>query len=64
LAYVEWFTRPRNKDSNHNMYPVQKSFRDGERDSSIIEIDTIFRNCHLIPKFGGRANRGWTSENV
>ncbi|EPQ53846.1 hypothetical protein GLOTRDRAFT_24981, partial [Gloeophyllum trabeum ATCC 11539] len=65
LAYVEWFTRARDKDPNHLMFPISRS-RDvrGNRISSIIELDTLFRNCHLFPKFEPRANRAWTSQNV
>ena len=65
LAYVEWFTRPRHKAPSHKMYRVSRSIRsDGSRDASVIEVDTIIRSCQLFPKFSGRVNRAWTSDNV
>ncbi|KAG1883313.1 hypothetical protein F4604DRAFT_1575913, partial [Suillus subluteus] len=64
LAYVEWFSRPRNKDSNSGMYPISRSYQNGVRDTSIIEVDTMFRTCQLVPRFGRRANRAWSSNNV
>jgi len=65
LAYIEWFTRPRQKAPAHKMYGVSRSMRsDGSRDASVIEVDTIIRSCQLFPKFRGRVNRAWTSDNV
>ncbi|KAG2741610.1 hypothetical protein P692DRAFT_20697615, partial [Suillus brevipes Sb2] len=56
LAYVEWFSRPRNKDSNSGMYPLSRSYRNGVLDASVIEVDSMFRTC--------QANHAWTSNNV
>jgi len=65
LAYIEWFTRPRNEAPAHKMYRVSRSMRsDGSCDASVIEVDTIIRSCQLFPKFSGRVNRAWTSDNV
>ncbi|KAG1721614.1 hypothetical protein EDB19DRAFT_1898301 [Suillus lakei] len=64
LAYVEWFSQPRNKDSNSGMYPISRSYRNGVLDASVIEVDSMFRTCQLAPRFGRRANRAWTSNNV
>ncbi|KAG1893739.1 uncharacterized protein F5891DRAFT_962498 [Suillus fuscotomentosus] len=64
LAYVEWFSRSRNKDSNSGMYPISRSYRNGVLDASVIEVDSMFRTCQLAPRFGRRANRAWTSNNV
>jgi hypothetical protein len=65
LAYIEWFTRPRHKAPAHKMYRVSRSMRsDGTRYASVIEVDTIIRSCQLFPKFSGRVNRAWSSDNV
>ncbi|KAG1760626.1 hypothetical protein EDD22DRAFT_980541 [Suillus occidentalis] len=64
LAYVEWFSRPRNKDSNSGMYPISRSYRNGMQDASVIEVDSMLRTCQLAPRFGRRANRAWTLNNV
>ncbi|KAG2052891.1 hypothetical protein BDR06DRAFT_982926 [Suillus hirtellus] len=64
LAYVEWFSQPRNKDSNSGMYPISRSYRNGVLDASVIEVDSMFRTCQLAPRFGRRVNRAWTSNNV
>ncbi|KZT24914.1 hypothetical protein NEOLEDRAFT_1156454 [Neolentinus lepideus HHB14362 ss-1] len=65
LAYIEWFTRAWDKDPNNLMFRVsQCKGQNGRKESAIIELDTIFRECHLLPKFEARANRAWTSLNV
>jgi len=64
LAYIEWFSRPRNKDLNHGMYSVSRSYRNGIQCTEVVEVDSIFRTCQLVPKFGRWANRAWTSSNV
>ena len=38
LAYVEWFTRPKDKDPNHGMYPITYSRNAaGKREYAVIE---------------------------
>lgn len=66
LAYVEWFTKPRQPDRNHGMYPVSYSTsgRSGDREFGIIDASSIVRSCQLIPKFGKKVNRSWTSCTV
>ena len=65
LAYVEWFSRPRNKDKTTALFPVSRSYKqNGQRDASIVEVDKIVRPCHLFPKFDKKVNRAWTPENV
>ncbi|KAG1861617.1 hypothetical protein F4604DRAFT_1882423 [Suillus subluteus] len=64
LAYVEWFLRPQNKDSNSGMYPISQSYQNGVQDASVIEVDSIYQTCQLVPRFSRRANHAWTSSNV
>ncbi|KAG1884751.1 hypothetical protein F4604DRAFT_1878691 [Suillus subluteus] len=64
LAYVKWFSRPRNKDSDSGMYPISRSYRNGVQDASVIEVDSIYQTCQLVPRFSRRANCAWTSSNV
>jgi hypothetical protein len=65
LAYVEWFsTFPSSQDQNHGLYKIMRSFNDGKRLASIIEVSSIQRSIHLFPKFGRIAPRHWTSNNV
>lgn len=65
LAYIEWFLRPRRRDKNHSMFPVSRSYkRNGDRDVSVVQLDRVLRPCQLAPKFGVKADRGWTPDNV
>jgi hypothetical protein len=65
LAYVEWFSSfPSTPDRNHGLYKVTRSFMDGKRLTSVIEVSSIRRSIHLFPKFGRIAPRHWTSNNV
>ena len=66
LAYVEWFTRPRVKDGDHGMYPIaySKDGNSGERTYAIIELSSVVRVCQLIPCFGAKVNRAWTSDTI
>ena len=65
LAYIEWFSRPRNKDPNHGMYTVSRSQQNSMTQcAAVVEVGSIFRTCQLVPRFGRRANRAWTSGNV
>jgi hypothetical protein len=65
LAYVEWF-KPFSSvpTSDHMMYKVSRSIKDGDRIASIIPISSIRCSIHLFPKFGPVAPRTWTSSNV
>ncbi|KAF7799078.1 hypothetical protein EIP86_010308 [Pleurotus ostreatoroseus] len=65
LAYVEWFTRPRQCDSDHGMYPISYSRNaKGEKNCAIIEVANIVRICQIQPQCGYRIDPEWTSDNV
>ena len=65
LAYVEWYTRPQQCDSDSGMYLISYSrMANGTREASIIEVDNLVRIAQLSPNFGKRANRQWTSNTV
>ena len=64
LAYLGWFSCPRHKDLNHGMYSVSRNHRNSMQCAEVIEVGSIFRTCQLVPRFGRRANRAWTSGNV
>lgn len=62
LAYVEWFTAPTSKNRDHLMYTVTR--KHGQPEAEIIDVRSIRRNCQLVPFFGERVDRSWTSDNV
>lgn len=50
LALVEWFSRPRDSpEKNLDMYIISHPER---RQLGIIEVESITRFVHLVPKFG------------
>ena len=64
LAYVEYFTPFTKQWQTVDMYCVKRSMVGGERESAVISIESIRCSCHLIPVFGNRVDRSWSSENV
>ncbi|KIJ55985.1 hypothetical protein M422DRAFT_150938 [Sphaerobolus stellatus SS14] len=71
LAYVEWFTPFSKPVMPLRMSEVGYSMRNGRRVGAVIQVASIRRSCHLIPKFGKpskhgekRGNIPWSSENV
>ena len=65
LAYVEWFTPlPSTPDPKHLMYRVSRSTQNGCRNVSIIQVDQILCNVHLIPRFGPITPQEWNSFTV
>jgi hypothetical protein len=64
LAYVEWYSLSQNPGAHHKLYSVSKISDPKARQASVIELKDVRRTCQLWPKFGAKANRQWTSENV
>jgi hypothetical protein len=64
LAYIEWFTPPKQSTAGIPLYQVNQSTAMGQFRTSIIPINQIVRGTHLIPKFGKLCNPQWTSSNV
>ncbi|EIN09278.1 hypothetical protein PUNSTDRAFT_113700 [Punctularia strigosozonata HHB-11173 SS5] len=64
LAYVEWFTPFRRPHPVHGMYQVARSVEQGVRQAEVVPLDCIEQSVHLIPKFGPKTSRQWTSNNV
>jgi hypothetical protein len=65
LAYVEWFSQfPTQPREVHGMYKIKRSYKDGHRHASVIDVKSIYRSAHLIPKFGSSVPREWSSFNV
>jgi hypothetical protein len=65
FAYIEWLSpftaRP---DLNHKMYKVQSLDWQDLRFVSVIDVQSIYRSVHLIPRFGRSVPREWTTFNV
>jgi len=64
LAYIEWFSCPGQKDKANRMFPITRSKKGLVREAAIVQIDVLCRPCQLFPRFGARADRAWTSQNV
>ncbi|KAI0368210.1 hypothetical protein BV20DRAFT_1054195 [Pilatotrama ljubarskyi] len=64
LAYVELFTQFTDPEPHSGLYKVTRCYSNHTRKAIIIPVARIFRSCHLIPAFGPRANRSWTSHTV
>lgn len=65
FAYVEWFKAFENAPrSNHLLYKIKRSTRQGDRLASVIPLENIDRSVHLIPNFGAIVPHEWTCDNV
>ncbi|KZP10905.1 hypothetical protein FIBSPDRAFT_899352 [Athelia psychrophila] len=65
LAYVEWFRPLRTLDSRTGFHRQQRSTAQRQRLASIISVDTIWRACHLAPRFGSApVDCLWVRSNV
>jgi hypothetical protein len=65
LAYIEWFTPlPATPDPKHGMYRVSRLMENGCRSASIIPVESIIHNIHLIPRFGPVVPQEWGSFTV
>ncbi|KIJ50250.1 hypothetical protein M422DRAFT_245497 [Sphaerobolus stellatus SS14] len=71
LAYVEWYTPFSKPIMPLRMSEVTYSMRNGSRVGAVIQVASIRRSCHLIPKFGKpsrqvdrRVSAPWTSDTI
>jgi hypothetical protein len=66
LAYVEYFTNFKEQPHRHTgLYEVSRTkSSSGKRQSAVVPLDTLYRSCHLIPKFGASIPPHWKSSNV
>ncbi|KAG8947757.1 hypothetical protein FRC03_000937 [Tulasnella sp. 419] len=67
LAYVEYFTNfTREPNQRIKLLEVSRviSHVNHKRQSGVIRLDSIYRSCHLIPKFGKRIDPRWEAETV
>jgi hypothetical protein len=54
-AVVEWFKKVgRTPDPNTGMWIVKPDMSSGERDVTVIHIDSILRAAHLLPLYGSQ----------
>ncbi|KAI8977704.1 hypothetical protein BD414DRAFT_580162 [Trametes punicea] len=65
LVYIEWFTpflgAP---EACSKLYRVARSYTHRVRHAAIVPVRNIVRSCHLIPVWGERVDRTWTSDTV
>ncbi|KIJ42683.1 hypothetical protein M422DRAFT_170823, partial [Sphaerobolus stellatus SS14] len=52
LAYVKWFTPFAKPVMPLQMSEVSYSSRNGRLMGEVIEVSSIRRSCHMVPKFG------------
>ncbi|KIJ44517.1 hypothetical protein M422DRAFT_129646, partial [Sphaerobolus stellatus SS14] len=52
LAYVEWFTPFAKPVMPLRMSEVSYSSRNGRLMGEVIEVSSIRRSCHMVPKLG------------
>ncbi|KAH9012017.1 hypothetical protein EDB84DRAFT_1590615 [Lactarius hengduanensis] len=64
LTYVEWFSPiPATPDANSSLYRVSRSTCNGQHDTSIIPVASIFSSVHLFPRFGQQMHE-WNTFSV
>ena len=67
LIYVEWFKTVGNAtESTSNMYEVRKQRESGNSEivGEVVMLSKVRQSIQLIPVFGQKVNRDWTSETV
>ena len=67
LIYVEWFKTVGNvTESTSNMYEVRKQRESGNSEivGEVVMLSKVRQSIQLIPVFGQKVNRDWTSETV
>ncbi|OBZ77534.1 hypothetical protein A0H81_01917, partial [Grifola frondosa] len=65
LAYVELFTPFTKQPEPHSkLYKVARSFSGMTRRAVVMPLTTIFRSCHLMPDWGGVADKTWSADTI
>lgn len=67
MVFVEWFKTLRNEpDSISKLYEVRKQRESGNAEivGEVVPLSAVRQSIQLIPKFGKKVNREWTSEMV
>ncbi|KAH9939740.1 uncharacterized protein BXZ73DRAFT_43384 [Epithele typhae] len=65
LAYIEWFTPfTAQADPTNGLYRIARAYENRVRKAAIVPVSWVVRSCHLIPVWGPRADRRWTSDTV
>lgn len=68
LAYIEWFTPLRNLDTITGYYHIARSMRSKRGVNGpyaeIVSVDRIVRNCMLIPRKRGEANKFFLNSHI
>ena len=63
--YVQWFRPFRGPDPHSGLYTTSPSTSNKARRHSIVSANTLFRSCHLIPKYGlDDVDPEWTTDTV
>lgn len=61
LAYIEWYSKLRNPDRNHNMYELRKV---DPVEAVVVPLVNIRQGCMLFPDFRQGIPQDWKSETV
>jgi len=56
LAYIQWFSKLREKDPLTNMFVISRQLDGGDRLGEVVDIGRISQRVELIPRFGERAS--------
>ncbi|KAJ7687825.1 hypothetical protein B0H17DRAFT_864321, partial [Mycena rosella] len=64
LAYIEWFTPFNQLEKISGMYIVHRSSRAQRRNTTVVSVEHLIRNYHLMAKAGANIDHTWTTDNV